>query len=116
MKKFFTMLLLSVAIISKAQDTTKVEQYCELVASSKILSRKVTIDINYGEKRTLWRDYRIKDDNGRFQSFNSVVDALNFLGSNGWKMLNAYPISDGGMQVYHFYFKKEFDKSQTEEN
>ena len=97
------------------QDTTRVEQYCEVVATGRLLSNKVTIDINYGEERSVWRDNRLKDDNGKIKKFNSVIDAINYLGKSGWKLVNAFPVSIGnGPMVYHYVFKKEFPKVETE--
>ena len=96
-------------------DTTKVEQYCELVAQGKLFSNKVTIDVNFGEARKFFGgDTRLKDDiTGKVKKFNSVTDALNYLGLQGWTLVNAFPISESsGPKVYHFYFKKLFDKKE----
>lgn len=92
----------------------KVEQYCEMTAISKILSRKVNIDIDNGEERKLFsfKDRRVRDDLGKVKSFNSVVDALNYLGRLGWKLVNAFPVFDANQNVYHYVFKREFDKSE----
>ena len=106
-----------VAFSSYSQsDTSKVEQYCELVAQGKLFSRKVTIDINFGEERKLFAgDTRLKDEvTGKVRNFNSVTDALNYMGLQGWTLLNAFPVSQpSGPQVYHFYFKKIFDKNEV---
>lgn len=97
------------------EDTARVEQYCEVVATGRILSNKVTIDIDYGEERSIWKDSRLKDDNGRLKKFNTVIDAINYLGKNGWKLVNAFPVSIGNSpMVYHYVFKKEFLKRETE--
>jgi hypothetical protein len=96
------------------QDSTRVEQYCELVAQGRLFSAKVNIDVNYGEERKFFKSYALKDENGKLVKFNSVVDALNYLGFTGWKLVNAYPISTpNGPQVYHFYFKREFLKADV---
>ncbi|MEO7960910.1 MAG: hypothetical protein ABIR19_05140 [Ginsengibacter sp.] len=62
------------------QDTTKVEQYCEVVTTGRLLSNKVTIDIDYGEERTIWKDHRIRTDEGKLKKINSIIDAVNYLG------------------------------------
>jgi hypothetical protein len=95
----------------------KVEQYCEMMAMQKLLSRKVTIDIDNGEERKLFefKDTRVKDELGKVKSFNSVVDALNYLGRIGWKLVNAFPVTEGNTNVYHFVFKREFDASELVE-
>src|SRR6476659_3467755 len=109
---FFLLPLLSNAQIT---DTSKVEQYCELVAQAKLLSSKINIDVNYGEERKFFKSYGVKDANGKLKVFNSVVDALNYLGQQGWKLVNAFPVSESnGPKVYHYVFKKEFLKSEVD--
>lgn len=119
----FLFIALFISHLAMAQtDTAQVEQYCELVAQGKIFSNKVTIDVNFGETRKFFGgDTRLKDEiTGKIKKFNSVTDALNYLGLQGWSLVNAFPISESsGPKVYHFYFKKLFDKSEilnTNEN
>lgn len=92
----------------------KIEQYCEMTAQNKLFSRKVTIDVDYGEERKLFsfKDTRVKDDLGKVKAFNSVVDALNFMGRSGWKLVNAFLVADSSSQVYHYILRREFDKSE----
>ena len=87
-----------------------------MIATGKLLSNKVTIDINYGEARSFWKDYRVKTEEGKLKKFNSVIDAINYLGKDGWKLVNAFPVSAGnGPMVYHYIFKKDFPISETNE-
>src|SRR4026209_2691473 len=95
-------------------DTTKIEQYCELVATPRLLSNRVTIAINYGEEKSIWRDTRLKTDEGKLKKFNTVVDALNYMGKDGWIFINAFPAQNGNEQIYHYVFKKLFLKSEIE--
>ena len=112
---FFTSLLVLVFNSNAQQDTTKVEQYCEVIATGKLLSNRVTIDIDYGEERSFWKDHRLRNDEGKLKKFNSVIDAVNYLGKDGWRLVNAFPVSTGnGPMVYHYVFKKEFPKSETQ--
>lgn len=95
-------------------DTDKVEQYAEVVATPRLLSNKVTIDIDYGEERSIWKDNRVKAEDGKAKKFNTVVDALNYMGKEGWKLVNAFPYLTGGnTQVFHYVFKKSFSKSEV---
>jgi hypothetical protein len=117
MKKFIFLALLSSPFLAFSQesDSSKVEQYCELVATGRLLSTKVNIDVNYGEERKFFKTYMLKNADGKMIKFNSVVDGINYLGSQGWKLVNAFPISDGSGngKIYHFYFKKEFLKADV---
>jgi len=115
MKKIIIALSLFVSITSYAQDTPKVEQYCKMVATGRLLSNKITIDIDFGEERKLFGgDTRMKDEaTGKLKKFNSVTDAMNYLGSEGWTLVNAFPMAEGSSSVYHFYFKKLFNKEEV---
>jgi hypothetical protein len=98
------------------KDTALVEQYCQVTATPRMLSTKVTIDIDYGEVRSIWRDNRVKADDGRLKKFNTTMDALNYMGKDGWTLVNAFPVFTANTQVYHYVFKKTFKKSEVSDN
>lgn len=115
--KFLFAVLFSVLAMANL-NTQKTEQYCEMTAQNKLFSRKVTIDIDYGEERKWisFKDTRVKDEMGKVKSFNSVVDALNFMGRAGWKLVNAFLVTENTTSVYHYVLKREFDKSELTED
>jgi hypothetical protein len=116
MKRIFIIsLILFAALSSFSQtETDKVEQYAEVVATPRLLSNKVTIDIDYGEERSIWKDNRLKTEEGKLKKFNTTIDALNYMGREGWKLVNAFPITVGtNSQVYHYVFKKAFAKTEV---
>jgi hypothetical protein len=118
MKKILVAAFVMLATLpSFAQNNNdKVEQYAEVVATPRLLSNKVTIDIDYGEERSIWKDHRVKEDNGRLKKFNTVIDALNYMGKDGWTLVNAFPVLVGtNSQVYHYVFKKSFLKTEVAE-
>ena len=117
MKKLLVIgIFLISTLISNAQtDTSKVEQYCQIIATPRLLSNKVTIDIDFGEEKSFWRDTRLKTDEGKVKKFNTVIDALNYMGREGWLFINAYPVLTGGTEIYHFAFKKQFSKSEFQQ-
>ena len=110
MKKvlFFLLTFCISSSLFAQSDSAKVEQYCQVIATPRLFSNKVTIDIDFGEEKSYFRDTRLKTSEGRLKKFNTVVDALNFMGRDGWKFMNAYPVTTGGTTIYHFAFKKEF--------
>ena len=113
MRKTFLAIFLLISLFCYSQeDTTKVEQYSEIMAIGKLFSRKVSITVDYGEFQHFFSDMRMKDEQGKIQNFNSVVDALNYMGKQGWKLVNAFPMTENNGTVYHFYFKKTFLKSE----
>jgi hypothetical protein len=112
MKKVLLVLAVLGSYVSYAQ-TAKVEQYCDIMSVGKLFSNKVKVTIDKGEFQSIWKpESMLKDENGNPIVFNTTIDALNFMGKNGWKLVNAFPITEGGTNVYHFFFKKEADISE----
>jgi len=116
MKKIFiASVIILGSLVSKAQsDTASIEQYCQVIATPRLFSNKVTIDIDFGEEKNFWRDGRLKTYDGKFKKFNTVVDALNYIGKDGWVFINAYPVRIAETTIYHFAFKKQFSKSEVQ--
>lgn len=106
-------ILLASYRVNAQVDTSKIEQYCQVIATPRILSNKVTIDIDFGEQKRFWRDERLRTYDGKLKKFNTIIDALNFMGKEGWIFVNAYPVSNGSSQIYHFAFKKQFTRSEV---
>lgn len=81
--------------------------YCELVGTGKLFSNKVNVQVDYGQETSFWKgiDY-IKDENGNKRQFNSMVDAMNFFGKQGWEFVQAYVITTQSQNVYHWLMKK----------
>lgn len=105
--------VLTISLVSNAQkDTSRIEQYCEVIATPRLLSNRVTLEINYGEEQSYWKDNRLKSE-GKLKKFNSVIDALNYMGREGWVFVNAFPITVGTTQIYHYGFKKTFLRSEV---
>ncbi|MEO6230865.1 MAG: hypothetical protein ABJB11_21800 [Ferruginibacter sp.] len=113
MKKIFiTAFMLSTSIALFAQtDTTTIEQYCQVIATPRLLSNKVTIDIDFGEQKSFWKDERLKSYDGKLKKFNTIIDALNFMGAEGWAFINTYPVKISDTEIYHFAFKKLVSKT-----
>ncbi len=101
-KTFLFFLFVQLFQSSFAQtDSTKIV-YCELVGTQ--LFGKVTVVVDMGQKTgflNLNTSY-IVDENGKPKKFNSMVDAMNFMGNIGWDFAQAYTISDGSTHVYHW--------------
>lgn len=117
MKKILIFVVVQLAALSSfAQgDSATIEQYCQVIATPRLLSNKVTIDIDFGEEKNFWTDNRLKTYDGKLKKFNSIIDALNFMGKEGWVFINAYPVNLGNTAIYHFAFKKKFPKAAVAE-
>lgn len=107
-----TMTLLFAVVIHAQADTAKVEQYCQLMITQRLLSNKVTIDIDFGDEKSYWKDSRLTTSDGKFKKFNTIIDAMNYMGQAGWIFISAYPVHIGSTEVFHFAFKKLFTRSE----
>lgn len=90
--------------------------YCELVGTGKFMSAKVNVQVDFGQSTSIWKsiDY-LKDDKGKTISFNSMVDAMNYMGKEGWEFVQAYVVSTNNQNVYHWLLKKEISKEDLEQ-
>ena len=105
-------MLLLAAHMSFAQavsDTSAVKSwvYCEIVGSTKLFSTKVDVSVDYGQARKFFSDQRIRDEEGKIKTFNSMVDAMNYLGEQGWEFVQAYVVTIGNQNVYHWLLKAD---------
>ena len=85
-------------------------EYIQIVGTSKLLSNKVTIEIDFGQENKLFssdNDTRIKDASGKRMVFNSMIDALNFMSSNSYAFVQAYAFAVGNQHVYHYLMRKK---------
>jgi hypothetical protein len=93
-----------------------IEQYCSLNIMPRLLSNKVNIDIDYGSPRKLFsfKDNRVKDENGKAKKFNTAVEALNYMSSQGWKLVNTFTITEGGSAVIRYIMKRDIEVTEEE--
>lgn len=112
MKKFLFFTALLFAVVVSAQEAPKYI-YAEIVGTGKFLSKKVSIEIDYGQATTIWQSNRIKNEDGSNKEFNSMVDAMNYMGALGWEFQQAYVVTIGQQNVYHWLMRKEFTDFDT---
>ena len=116
MKKLLTVgvFMILTQVLNAQTDSSKVEQYCQLIATPRLLSNKVTIDIDLGDVKRFWQDNRLKDEQGKIRKFNTIIDAMNYMGSEGWIFINAYPVHTAQTEIFHLAFKKQFYKFELQ--
>ena len=116
MKKLFLVMLAALFCSPVFAQTQKF--YCEIVGTAKGL-KEVTVAIDFGQEGAMRKNVfggsalrnRLVDENGKPLTFNSMVDAMNFMAELGWKFEAAYAVtmsSMGGVQnVYHWLLSKD---------
>lgn len=81
--------------------------YCQIVGTSKWRSNKVTVEIDFGQYKPKGKGSKLVDEKtGQPILFNSMIDALNYMGKFGWVYVQAYTIGEHGYYVYHYLLKK----------
>ena len=119
MKKclFLMLMFISISMGVVAQKPYKV--FCELLGTGKLFSNKVTVTVDFGQETSFWfgsSNQYLVDDNGKAIKFNSMVDAMNYMGKRGWVFEQAYVVTTNQQNVYHWLLSKEvtqdFDDNQ----
>lgn len=111
MKKLTITVAFILAMLTSQAQSNQVEQYCELVA---IVNNNVSFRIDFGENdRFLSDNQQTRDTQEKLNKYKSVIQAINYLGYNGWQLISTFPISG---TEYHFYFKKLVPKASINQN
>lgn len=115
MKKFlFALLLLVSTTSSKAQTVNGIPlqeldvEYILIRGMAKLFSKQVQVEIDFGQRKKMFttgKETFIKDDQGRNVIFNSMIDALNYMSEYGYGFVNAYVITAGNQNVYHYLLR-----------
>ena len=98
-------------ILSNAQGRT----YCELVGTQSLLGKTI-VSVDFGQV-SLFSDNRMVDENGDVLKFNSMVDAMNYMGALGWEFEQAYVVTHNygksSSYVYHWLLSKPYSEDGT---
>ena len=83
------------------------EEYAAIVATGKAFSfTKWKVAVDFGQVYKWWtiknKDL-LRDNSGKVITFESLVDALNFLNSKGWKLVTA----SANEQYFYAIMKRE---------
>ena len=71
------------------------------------MSNKVRVQVDYGQESSFWKGISyMKDESGNKIEFNSMVDAMNYFGKQGWEFVQAYTVTISNQNVYHWLLKK----------
>ena len=84
------------------------------VQGKALFDPTVTIAVDFGQKTKLIADNRLRNETGELITFNSVVDALNYMGEQGWSLFDTQFIKGEYADQYNYLFKKEVETKNTE--
>ena len=90
MRKIFIVLLIALAASFAAKAQNRI--YCELVEEKLLFSSKVNVHIDFGQETKFLSNTRLVDKDGKAITFNSMVDALNYMAALDWEFEEAYVV------------------------
>lgn len=97
----------SIGLFSQTTSPAKSYAFCELVGTSNLIGTKVTVSIDFGQKRGFFQSNVLLDENGKAVKFNSMIDAMNSMGAKGWEFVQAFVVTMSSQNVYHYVLKKQ---------
>ena len=119
MKKFLATLMLimlfALAMTATAKNKTTAGStikfiYCELTNAQRMGGTMTTVEADFGQKKGAFHDLRLKDkETGKVITFNSMVDALNYMGNQGWELVQTYQEKVEDRVVHHWILKKQIE-------
>lgn len=109
MKKILLIVCMTLGcILSNGQSRT----YCELLGMQNLLGKTI-VSVDFGQT-SFMRDNRLVDENGEVLKFNSMIDAMNYMGALGWDFEQAYVVTIGTgnsrQNVYHWLLSKPYSE------
>ena len=109
-------------LLEAQQDVKPYKVYCEIVATPKFFSNKTTVELDFGQFSGFWSaDRQLVDEQGNTISFNSALDAANYMARRGWDLEEVFVVQemskgDSGTTRYHWVLSKMVtDDSQITE-
>lgn len=118
MRKIFTFLIIAFSISHSTfcQTVNDVPirdidaEYIEIKgAPGEAFGRNIRVLIDFGQarRRISLKDQIIRDVDGKKMNFNSMIDALNFMSSNGYEFVQAYGVSISNKEIEHYYLMRK---------
>jgi len=108
-----TFLLFHNSSYSQAEDTTYIFQYCAVNVSIIPFSKKVKIEVDFGEYASFYKNNRVRDEAGEAKKFNTIIDAFNYMGLQKWEMISGMVIT-GNSNIISYVFKRRIKRSEID--
>lgn len=90
-----------------AQDPKAKFEYCELTGTYKAFSSKQIITVDFGQDRSAWINPKVKDEQAtKIKGFESMVDAMNYMATDGWELVQAYTYNGARGTTFVWLLKK----------
>jgi hypothetical protein len=95
-----------------AGQTTGKFVYCEVICYEQTFNSEVAIEVDFGQKTKAFQSKWLKDASGQTIVFKSRIDALNYMGSLGWELVEVYSDSVGSRVEQHYLMKRPLSEEE----
>lgn len=90
--------------------------YCDMMAYNFWGIGKVRIMLDMGDRKRGQEFETIMDPDGKQKKFNTMMEALNYMGERGWRVVQTYFITEMKSSVIHYLLEKWIsDESERKE-
>ena len=115
MRKYLLLLaLLTVCCFGRAQQKqVQYNAYCEVTVGNSGMDQFIVITFDFGYSR--YPNALLFDEKGQPIKFRSPMDAVNYLGERGWRVVSSYSLNDAKGSSRHYVLEKKVsDRKQVE--
>lgn len=83
-------------------------EYCQIYYQTGGFNSKTTVTVDFGDRvlKGSNRNDSMKDSTGTALEFKSPVDAINYMGNQGWECFSQSVVNPLGVYMEVFYFKR----------
>lgn len=72
------------------------------------VKQTIGVSVDYGQKVRNWKNTPVKSPDGEVQEFRSIAQMLNFFYDNGWKVTEAFQITEtNNSYTYNYLFERK---------
>lgn len=106
---FLFLITLIYFFISGYKQINRKEEYAVAIVRHRVMSNKVTVTIDFGQKRPFLAENRATDKDGNIIIFNSAVDVMNYMNEDGWFFMNSDIIPQGNTYEESLFFARQIN-------
>lgn len=115
MKKILLFVTLITTTTLFAQETKEVYCHVSPGMGTSWFGNDCTISVDFGQAKKITQPLIVVDEMGEPIVFNSIIDALNWMSSFGWRFKQAFTITDplSKDNIYHYLLAKEIQEGEA---
>lgn len=115
MKKILLFVTLITTTTLFAQETKEVYCHVSPGMGTSWFGNDCTISVDFGQAKKITQPQIVVDEMGEPIVFNSIIDALNWMSSLGWRFKQAFTITDplSKDNIYHYLLAKEIQEGEA---